>query len=144
MSASDYTETNVLNSTLRGVAYPVPTATYVSLHESDPDETNGATSEVQTTNWPAYARVNAELGGAIGTGWSVPAENTPLKQSKNAKILTFPANNGTTTRAITHWAVWNAATGGNMVASGPLGTPVNIAVGINFVFDINSLTVTMA
>ena len=143
MSASDYTEVNVLNSTLRGVAYPIPTVTYVGLNESDPNESNGTASEVQTTNWPSYARVDAALGGAIASGWSAPAENTPLKQTKNAKILAFVANDGSTTRTATHWSVWDAATGGNMLACGPLGTPVGIAVTQNFVFDINSITVTM-
>lgn len=143
MSASDYTEINVLNSTLRGVAYPTATGTYVGLHTAIPPEPNGITTEVQTTAWPSYGRAHAEQGGAIGTGWSAPAEDTPLKVSKNTKILAFPSNNGAGTISVTHFSVWDAPTGGNMLCFGALGTTVNIGVGINLVLDANSLSVTM-
>ncbi len=34
-AASNYTEANVINALLRGVTFPVPSATYVSLHTGD-------------------------------------------------------------------------------------------------------------
>lgn len=144
MSASDYTEVNLLNSLLRGVAFPVPAGTWVGVHTAEPPEPNNVVTEVQTSDWPSYARVSAEQGGAIGSGWTVPAENTPVKQSKNAKILAFPSNNGAGTVTLTHFSVWDAPTGGNMLNSGQLGPTLNIASGAPLVFDANSLTITMA
>lgn len=113
-AASNYTEANVINALLRGVAFPVPSATYVSLHTASPAETGG--SEVSTGAWPAYVRRSAEQGGAIGSGWSEPVDGV----STNAKQLTYPGMNGAAPITLTHWAVYDAPTGGNMLFSAAL------------------------
>lgn len=137
-AASDYTEQNVINALLRGIAFPLPSHTYVSLHTGDPTDAGG--SEVDTANWPGYVRKQAEAGGAIGNGWSAPSNGV----STNSNTLSYPANNGAGTITVSHWAVYDAATGGNMLAHAPLQTPRDIGVGDVFVFDAGSLTVTMA
>lgn len=142
-AASDYTETNILNASLRGVPYPLPTATYVSLQTSTTNEATGAT-EVSTADWPSYTRKHAENGGAIGTGWSAPATNGATKECKNVFALPFPTKNGATDVTVVGWAVWDAPTGGNLILAKDLVLPVVVAFGELVVFDGNSLTVTTA
>jgi len=136
-AASNYTEDNIINAALRGVAYPLPTNTYVSLHTANPGEAGG--NEVSLSDWPAYARVEAEQGGSIGSGWSAPSAGNG--ETKNTKQLTYPSKNGDNDVTVTHWAVYDAATGGNMITYAPLDTSREIKGGDIFVFDINALTV---
>lgn len=137
-AASNYTEKNIIDAMLRGVAFPLPTKTFVSLHTANPGETGG--NEVTTAAWPQYVRVEAEQGAAIGTGWSAPADGV----SRNAKQLTYPSMNGTADVTVTHFAVYDAVTGGNMLVYAPLQTSRTLKQGDVCVFDINALTVTAA
>lgn len=137
MPASVYTQQNVLNAALRGTVYPLPAGTYISLHTADPGETGA--SEVSTGTWPGYVRRHVENGAAIGTGWSAADANG---QSKNAKQITFPTNNGAGNITISHFAIWDDLAAGNLIATGVLNTPVTLAIGEIQVFDINALTVT--
>ena len=137
-AASNYTENNVIDALLRGVAFPLPAKTYVSLHTANPGEAGG--NEVTTGAFPAYVRREAEVGGAIGSGWSAPSDGV----SQNAKQLTYPGFDGASPVTVTHWAVYDASTGGNMLFYAPLQTSRQLQSGDVFVFDINALTVTMA
>lgn len=137
-AASNYTEENVINALLRGVTFPVPSKTYVGLHTANPGEAGG--NEVTTAAFPAYVRREAEQGGAIGSGWSAPVDGL----SKNANQLTYPGFNGAAPVTVTHWAVYDAATGGNMLFYAPLQTARTLQTGDVFVFDTNALTVTMS
>ena len=137
-AASNYTEANIINALLRGVAFPLPAGTYISLHTADPTDAGG--NEVSTAAWPAYVRRHAEDGGAIGTGWTAPSNGV----STNAKQITYPGMNGASPVQVTHWAVHDAASGGNMLFHAPLQTARTMLTGDVFVFDIGALTVTMA
>jgi hypothetical protein len=137
-AASDYTENNVINSLLRGVTFPLPSGIYVGLHTADPTDAGG--NEVSTTNWPAYVRKDAAVGGAIASGWASPSDGV----TTNLKQITFPGMNGTSNVTVTHWAIYDAATGGNMLAHAALQTSRILQTGDIFIFDIGSLTVTMA
>lgn len=137
-AASNYTEENVINALLRGVAFPLPSKTYVSLHTASPGEAGG--NEVTTGAFPAYVRKEAEAGGLIGSGWSAPVDGL----TRNAKQLVYPSHNGAASILVTHWAVYDAATGGNLLFYAPLATNRDLQVGDVFVFDVNALTVTMA
>lgn len=136
MGASTYTRNNVLNGALRGTAYPLPAGTYVSLHTADPGLTGA--NEVSLVAWPGYLRRHAENGSAIGTGWSASTAG----ETKNAKQITFPSNDGAAPVTVTHFAVWDALSSGNCINSGALNTPITLAVGDVQVFDVNALTVT--
>jgi hypothetical protein len=133
-AASNYTELNVMKALLHGVAFPLPTKTYVALHTASPGETGA--NEVPTTGWTTYARREAEQGGAIGTGWSTPVDGV----CQNAKQLTYPSQNGVPDVTVTHWSVWDAVTGGNCLFATALTTARTLATGDIFVFDINALT----
>lgn len=137
-AASNYTEQNVINALLRGVSFPVPLAVYVGLHTADPTDAGG--NEVSTTDWPAYVRKDAADGGAIDTGWDAPVDGV----THNAKQIAYPGMNGLANVTVTHWAIYDAPTGGNMLAHAPLQTDRILQTGDVFVFDIGALTVTMA
>lgn len=136
-AASNYTEENVINAVLRGVTFPIPAGVYVSLHTADPGESGG--SEVSTGAWPAYVRKDAAVGGAIASGWAAPTDGV----TTNEKQITYPGMNGGSNVTVTHWAIYDAATGGNMLAHAALQTSRTLQPGDVFVFDIGSLTVTM-
>lgn len=135
-AASNYTEANIINALLRGVTFPLPTGTWVGLHTADPTDAGG--SEVSTANWPQYARVKAEGSGSIGDGWDAPTDGV----TQNSLQLTYPSMDGVADVTVTHWAIYDAATGGNMLVHSSLQTPRTLKTGDIFVFDIGSLSVT--
>lgn len=137
-AASNYTENNIVNALLRGTVFPVPAKQYISLHTSNPGEAGG--NEVSTAAWPAYARQDAAVGGAVDSGWSAPSDGT----CTNAKQITYPSNNGAGPITVTHWALYDAPTGGNLLVYAPLTTSRTLQVGDVFVYDIGSLTVQAA
>lgn len=136
-AASNYTEQNFINALLRGVTFPLPTAIYIGLHTDDPTDTGG--NEVSTANWPAYVRRDAADGAAISTGWGAPVDGL----SKNAKQITYPGMNGVAPVTVTHWALYDASTGGNMLCYGALQTARQLLTGDVFVFDINAIEVSL-
>lgn len=137
-AASNYTEENVINALLRGVTFPLPTTIYVGLHTANPTDAGG--NEVSTGNWPAYVRKDAAVGGAIASGWDAPTDGV----TQNAKQIVYPGMDGVADVTVTHWALYDAPTGGNMLAHAALQTSRTLQTGDVFVFDIGAMTVTMA
>ena len=117
MPASTYAANALLNLFLRGVAFAAPARLYVSLHTADPG--NGGASEVTTVAWPAYARLDAALGGAVASGFSAAAG----KASENAKELLYAPHNGVAPITVTHFAIWTDPLAGEMVFQGALTAP---------------------
>lgn len=139
-SFSNYTEGNIIETTLRGAAFPVPAAVYVALFTADPTDANVTANEVQTSALPAYARQDAAAGAAISTGWTANSNGV----STNAKVVTYPANNGAGSVTVTHLGLYDAATGGNLLYHAPLVSTKTLLVGDVFSFGISSITVTVA
>jgi hypothetical protein len=136
---SDYTETNIIQSTLRGVAFPVASAIYIALFTADPTDANITANEFKVANLPAYVRQNAAGAGTIDTGWAAPANGV----SSNAKVVTFPANNGAAAITATHVGIYDAATGGNLLYAAPLTSAKTLQIGDVLSFGIGTLTVTV-
>jgi len=137
MSASDYLENNIIETTLRGASFPVPSNVYVALFTADPTDAGVAANEVQASAWPSYARVDAALGGTIDSGWTAPADGI----SSNAKALEFSANDGAAAVNVTHFALYDAASGGNMLYHAALDSAKQVNVGDVLAFAIGALTV---
>jgi hypothetical protein len=114
MPASTYLGNMVLEAALRGGSFVTPSRVYVSLHTADPGPTG--LNEVTTVAWPGYARKDPAQGAAIDTGFD-PANN---KTTQNTSVINFGGNDGTGDVTITHAAVWDAPTAGNMLVYGPL------------------------
>lgn len=136
---SDYTETNIIQTTLRGVAFPVPAGVFAAMFTADPTDANVAANEVQVAAMPAYARQNAAGAGTIDTGWSAPANGV----SSNAKVITFAANNGAAAITVTHIGLYDAANGGNLLYGAQLAAPKTLQPGDVLSFGIGTLVITV-
>ena len=137
MAFSEYFATQVLGW-VRGDPFPTALANvFVSLHSSDPG-TNGLSGDVTNTITNSTNRTSiassalSTVAGASGGGFEVT--NTGVVQ------LTTAANN-TTPISVTHFGVWDAATGGNFLASGQLTSSVDVELGDTVQFNINAMAV---
>ena len=134
-AASNFLENAVIESTLRGAAFPAITKVYVALHTNNPTDAGG--NEVTSALWPSYARQDAAKGGSISSGWTAAADGV----SKNALQLIFPVFNGSADLTVTHFSLHTALTGGNMLVYAPLQAPRTVQNGDVFVVDTQKLTV---
>ncbi|MDN7179105.1 hypothetical protein M0D69_13990 [Caballeronia sp. SEWSISQ10-4 2] len=135
--ASAYTKDNIINCLLRGVPFPVPAGSFLSLHTGDPGDTGA--NEATLVNWPSYVRRDANTGQAMGTGWSASANGQGLSQ--NANQILWPSMNGGALVQIGWFGVWDSASGGKFLLGAPLYAPKGLNPGDVFVFDVQSLTV---
>lgn len=120
MSAmSDYLENKLIDHVFRGLSFTAPAALYVALFTAAPNDTGGGTE----VTGGSYARINLapSFSNWAGTGGEVT--NTPSAgtsgTAKNNATITFAAptaNWGT----ITHIAIFDAVSGGNMLWWGAL------------------------
>ena len=136
---SDYLEGKIIETTLRGAAMPAPSNIYIALFTADPSDANVSANEVQAANWPAYGRQDAAQGAAISTGWTAASNGV----SSNAKVISFPDNNGAAQVVVTHLAIYDAQTGGNMLYHAPLVSTKTLQIGDVLSFGIGALTVTV-
>ena len=134
-AASNFLENAVIESTLRGAAFPTISKVYVALHTNDPTDAGG--NEVTSALWPSYARQDAAKGGSISSGWTAADDGV----SKNALQLIFPVFDGAADLTVTHFSLHTALTGGNMLVYAPLQSPRTVQNGDVFVVDTQKLTV---
>ena len=125
MSFSNYLENKVLLHVFGATAYTAPTTLYVGLVTSDPGE-GGTGTEV---SGGSYARqtVTFTVSGNL-------ASNTAA-----VEFPTASASWGT----ITYAAVYDAATGGNLLGSGGLATAKTIDSGDVFRIPAGDLDITL-
>ena len=116
MAFSDYLEDKLLKHTFTNTAFTPPTTLYVGLFTAAPSDTGGGT-EISTSS-TGYAR-QTETFAVSGTS---PTE------ANISSAIDFPtalADWGT----ITHLAVFDASTGGNMLAFSAATTSKTVATG---------------
>ena len=111
MSFSNYLENKVLLHVFGATAYTAPSTLYVALFTSDPGETGSGTE----VSGGSYARQTATF---TVTG----------NQASNTTAVEFPTATGSW-GTITYAAVYDAVSGGNLLASGALTTSKTIASG---------------
>ena len=137
---SNYTEANIVETTLRGAVFPVPAGIYLALFTADPTDANVTANECTLAAWPAYTRKDAAVGSAIATGWTANADGV----SSNAKVVTYAANNGAGAVTVTHIGIYDALTGGNLLYHSPLVSSKTLQIGDVLSFGIGAITVTVA
>lgn len=137
MAFSQYFATQVL-SWVKGAPFPTALSNvYVSLHSSDPG-TGGTTGDVTnsitgtTTRTAVAASGLGSVTGASGGGFEIT--NTGVVQ------LTTSAQNPSAI-TVTHFGIWDGATGGNFLASGQLTSSVDVELGDTVQFNIGALAV---
>lgn len=130
MPWSDYIENAVLNHIRPGGAtYTQPAAWYVELYTATPNDAGGGTP----VSGGSYARAAAAFAtAASGTAGSIA----------NTSAVTFPTATGAW-GTVTHFAIFDASTAGNMIAYGALGASKTVGSGDTAQFAIGQLTVTL-
>jgi len=127
MSISNYLEGKMVGYVFTGEAFTPPTNFYVALFTSDPGEA-GSGTEVSTSG-TAYARQEITFTRSNNVA------------SNNALIEWDTAASGWGT--VTFGAVYDAASSGNILASGALATPKTIATGDVFRLGVGDFTFTL-
>lgn len=135
---SDYLEQGVLNHTLRGSTLATPAAVYVALFTADPTDA-GSGAEVADSG---YARQDAAKGAAIDTGWNAPSTSGAGYVCTNAKTLEYPPiADGQVT--VTHWAIFDASVGGNLLFHGVFDTPRTLQIDDVVSISSGALSITL-
>jgi hypothetical protein len=125
-SISDFSENTLLDHALNGVTYTPPTAVYLGLSTADPLDTGAGLAE------PAgggYARKAIAFGAAAGRA---------LTQSALVQFDTVTGPWG----LISHWALFDAVSAGNMLAHGALALAKNVVAGNNPSVDAGEVIVS--
>lgn len=121
MSAlSDYLENKWLDHLLKATAYSKPTTLYFALFTADPGESSN-TGELSGNGYTraAVTNNNASFPQCSITG-------TPTKA--NAVVVQFPTASAAW-GIVTHWAAYDASSGGNMIIHGALASQRRVASG---------------
>jgi hypothetical protein len=106
-SISDYLEDALLDHVLGTASYTQPTI-YVGLSTADPTDSGGGDAEPAYT---AYARV-------AHASWTTAAS----RALENTGTITFPQKADGGSEDITHFTIWDASSGGNMLGHGVFTT----------------------
>ncbi len=113
MPASLYLRGKLVDAILRGQAFTPPANVYVSLHTSDPTANANPSTEVSA---PWYQRKLMTFAAQSTAG-----------QSSNSNTVTFDGVTGTAV-TVTHFALWDAQSLGNMLFYGSLSSNKTFAV----------------
>jgi hypothetical protein len=122
---SNYLENKLIDHIFRGQAYTPPATLHVALLTSAPNDAGGGTE----VTGGSYARVavTASLANFAGTqsaGSTVASSGTGGTTSNNGAI-TFPAPTANW-GSVTHWGIYDAASGGNLLYYAALTTAKTI------------------
>lgn len=125
MSFSNYLETELLDHVFTNSAYTSPTTVYVSLHTANPDEDASGTE----VSGGGYVRQSGSFSVTGNTATTTAAVEYP----------TATADYGT----VSHVAIWDASTGGNMLAYAALTASKTISTGDVFRIPTGDLDITL-
>lgn len=117
----------MLDHILGTTSFTMPTAVYLALFTAAPSDAGGGTE----LSGNGYARQDITFGSAS----SAVASNTGAH--------TFTASGGDW-GDITHWALFDASTTGNMLLHGALGASKNVLDGGSIIFPIGDIDITAA
>jgi len=129
----NYLEDELLDHFLGKGSYTPPTI-YIGLSTADPTEDGSGMAEPSTGS---YARVTTS-----GSDWAVSSGG----ESSNANALSFPESTAAWSggSSLTHFALFDAASDGNMLAHGALTTSRAVdAAGITLQFTVGELVITL-
>lgn len=130
---SDYLE-DALRNWFKGTTFPTKTAnSYVALYTAAPSDSGGGT-EVSGNGYARQPIANADwTSGAAGTG-----------SISNTNAVTFPAAVTANWGTITHLAIFDALTVGNMLLWNALTASKVVNVGDVLNFAAGSIVITFA
>lgn len=132
MTASNYLELELLDHLFSKGTYTPPANIYVALCTDAPTDTGTGGDLVEAT-YTGYARKST-----APADWDTASAGV----IDNVNAITFDPCTGLTS-TVTHFALCDALTGGNVLVSGVLTSPLAVSNGITPSFAIGALTVTM-
>jgi hypothetical protein len=138
-SFTNYLEEKLLQHAFTGTAYTQPSGRYVGLFTTAPTE-GSLGSEV---TGGAYARQTATF--TVNNAYEIDPVGAPgvlVTAALNNAVIEFP----TATVAwgvVSHIGVFDAVTGGNMLAYGALTAARNVTDGDIFRIPVNNLKITL-
>lgn len=143
MPFTDYLDQTLNQLVFGDTAYTILGTYYVALSTTTPTQAKGATTPYWNFTEPsagAYARVavtnNTTNWVAAGTQPSAGQEQT------NGTAITYPAATASW-GTVTYAGIFDASTGGNLLAYGALTTSQTINSGDTASFAANALTITI-
>lgn len=126
---TSYLEAKVIDHTNGKTSYTMPSV-FVGLLTAAPTDTTAGTE----VSGGSYARKST-----AGTDWNAASGNPA--SATNANAITFVTATGSW-GTVTHFALYDASTAGNMLRWGALTTSKTISTGDTASFASSSLTVT--
>lgn len=129
---SDYLETKLVDLIFQATSFSTLSNIYVSLHMMSPLDSAVGTE----VSGGSYARVPVSTSG----GWTATYTNGELKSTNNMATITFPSATAPWGN-ITHFGLWDAVSGGNLLFHGQLISPKTIGSGDTIKFLANQLMV---
>jgi hypothetical protein len=136
-ASSDYLEDKLLDHVLRNTAYTSPTTVYVALFNSD--DSTGATSELLEAG-----TLTTECTGGAYTRQTATFDAISNGSTSNSGNLTWTTASDGNWGTITHVAVMDASSAGNVLFYGALDTAREILQDDTFQITAGSLTITLA
>lgn len=131
---TDYLEVELIKHLFRTGSFTKPSNLYVALFTAAPSDSGGGT-EVTATG---YSRQAANPGDSV---WAASSGTNGLTSNVNA--INFGTwTSGPTT--VTHVAIFDASSSGNMLFHGALSASKTIANGDAFSIPAGSLQITLA
>lgn len=121
---SNFLENELIDHVLRGAPYTSPGQVYVALHTANPTD----------------AATGAEVGGGgyerQAVTFIAPTDGQTANQG-NIVYENMPSS------VVTHVAIWDSASGGNMLFHGALTSAKNVDAGDTFIIAVGDLDVTL-
>lgn len=141
--ATNYLENKLVDHVFRAAAFAKPASLYIGLFTAAPSDAGGGTE----VTGGGYARVSYPPGDANWTatqGGIVGVSSGTTGATSNAAVVTF-ATPSADWGTVTHFGIFDAATGGNPLVLGPLTASRDILNGDPPPrFPAGSLTITVA
>lgn len=125
MALSDYAENAVLDHILGTAAMTAPGQVYIALYTAAPGDAGGGTE----VSGGGYVRAAIDFAAAADGSASSSAE---------VSVTASGADFGT----ISHWALFDAATGGNMLVHGAFDSSREYLDGDTVIIPAGGITVT--
>jgi len=129
---AEYAAKKILDHAMGKTAWTMPTNVYVALFIGDPF---GAGAELTVPPCTDYAREQT-----TGASWGAATFSSPTASITSAADIDF-GTAGADWGTVTHVAIYDALTAGNMIAAGPLETAFPIMSGAPVKFPSGTLIV---
>jgi hypothetical protein len=134
MNATDYLEGQIVAHLFRTASFTKPTTLAVALFTSAPTDSTAGTE----VSGGGYAR---QTLNPLDANWAAPSAGNGV--TSNSSVINFgtaSASWGT----VTHFAIYDATSGGNMLVWGALSASKTVNSGDGFTIPANQLTITVA